>query len=74
MKYADIPELFILFSLYKIDCLKQIWEERIANDPSFIRTNVMLAKLYINLNYDALYLRALKYPRYEKLKLLAGRD
>lgn len=36
LKYADIPELFILFSLYKIDYLKQIWEERIAHDPSLI--------------------------------------
>lgn len=54
--------------------LKNIWEERVAHDPSFIRTNVMLAKLFFNLNYDASHFRALKNPRYEKLRLLAERD
>ena len=74
LKYADFPELNKLFNLYDINRLKKIWEERVAHDQSFIRTNVLLAKVFFDLNYDAPYFRTLKNPRYEKLRLLAERD
>lgn len=74
LKFADIPELCVLFRLYDLSYLKMIWKEMVAWDTSFLKTNVMLGKLFFDLDCDASYFTSFKNPRYERLKLLAERD
>jgi len=72
LKYGDFDDLVWAFRLYPKDSIQAVWEERMVNDESFIKTNVMLARLFFGMNVDGEYFKGRKNARFEKLRLLAS--
>ena len=52
--------------------MKKIWEEKVMREQQFIKTNLMLARVFFNMNVESNYFKEMKNARFEKLKLLAS--
>ena len=71
LKYADFDDISYGFQIFGIKTMKKIWEERIKSDKRFIRLNLMIARVFFNMDVESNYFKDIKNARFEKLKLLA---
>ena len=72
LKYADFDEIELCFELFGKRAVKSVWEERLKSDRSFIKTNLMLARVFFGMDVESDYFKGVKNARLEKLKLLAS--
>ena len=72
LKYGDFDDLKSAFSLYSKDFIKQIWEKELKNDVRFIKLNLMLARVFFDMDVESSYFKEMKNARFEKLKILAS--
>jgi hypothetical protein len=49
-----------------------VYEEKLKSDRSFIKTNLMLARVFFGMDVESDYFKGVKNARLEKLKLLAS--
>jgi len=57
MENLDIPDIQKLFSLYKKNFIRRVWKkELVLQDPYYRSLNLMLAKLFFNINNPELYI------------------
>ncbi|QIV95723.1 hypothetical protein EDC55_1226 [Allofrancisella inopinata] len=71
LKYADYDDIISLFNLYERSFIFAVWEKTVKSDLRFIKTNLMLARVFFRMDIEADYFRNLKNERAEKLRLLA---
>ena len=72
LKYADFYDIALGFELFGKRSIKKIWEEKVMRDQKFIKTNLMIARVFFNMDIESSYFKEMKNARFEKLKLLAS--
>lgn len=72
LKYGDFDEIVLGFKLFSKRLIKKIWEEKVMRDQKFIKTNLMIARVFFNMDVESSYFKEMKSARFEKLKLLAS--
>ena len=73
-KYGDFEDIILSFKLFGKDRIKRVWEERLKSDKQFLKLNLMLARVFFNMDVEASYFKNIKNDRFEKLKLLASQN
>jgi hypothetical protein len=72
LKYADFDDIELCLELFGKREVKRGWEEKLKSDRSFIKINLMLARVFFGMDVEADYFKEVKNGRFEKLKLLAS--
>jgi tRNA isopentenyl-2-thiomethyl-A-37 hydroxylase MiaE len=72
MKYGDMEMLVELFDIYEAEELKKFWIAGLRDDQRFIRTNLMLARVFFGMDVQADYFKGRESERSRKLRLLAS--
>lgn len=72
LKYADFDDIELCFELFGKRAVKSVWEEKLKSDRGFIKTNLMIARVFLGMNVESDYFKGVKNARLEKLKLLAS--
>jgi hypothetical protein len=72
LKYGDFDDLLFAFKLYEKKYIKSVWEKYLKDDIRFIRLNLMLARLFFNMDVESDYFKGVKNARLEKLKMFAS--
>ena len=72
LKYGDFDDIKLGFELFGKRHMKKLWEEKLKSDKSFIKTNLMLARVFFDMDVESNYFMEVKNERFEKLKLLAS--
>jgi len=72
LKYGDFDDLVEAFKLYEKETIKEVWEERLKDDKRFIKLNLMLARLFFDMDVESSYFKEIKNARLEKLKMLTS--
>jgi REP element-mobilizing transposase RayT len=72
LKYGDFDDIKLGFELFGKRYMKKIWEEKLKSDKGFIKTNLMLARVFFDMDVESNYFKEVKNERFEKLKLLAS--
>jgi len=72
LKYGNFDDILLGFKLYGKRIIKQIWENKLKSDRQFIKLNLMLSRVFFNMDVESDYFKEIKNERFEKLKLLAS--
>ena len=72
LKYGDFDDLITLFLLYEKKKLKQIWEDKLVEDRRFQKVNLLLARVFFEMDVESNYFTRNKSARFEKFRLLAS--
>jgi len=72
LKYADMDELRTLFALYGKRQLFKVWSERLQRDMRFKKLNLLLARVFFNMDVEADYFKPKVSEREQKLRMLAS--
>lgn len=72
LKYGDFDDIRLGFKLFGKRFLKKVWEEKLMDDKSFIKTNLMIARVFFGMDVESDYFKEVKNARFEKFKLLAS--
>jgi len=72
LKYGDFDDIKLGLKLFGKRYIKKVWEDKLKSDKSFIKTNLMLARVFFNMNVESSYFKEIKNERLEKLRLLAS--
>jgi hypothetical protein len=70
LRYGDVPEIKMIFSLYPLKLVRQIWREKLIPDQRIYGHNVYLASIFFNIENPKRYILPLqkKLSRYERIK------
>jgi REP element-mobilizing transposase RayT len=71
LKYGDFDDIKLGFKLFGKRYTKKVWKEKLKADQGFIKTNLMLARVFFDMDVESDYFKGVKNERFEKLKLLA---
>lgn len=72
LKYGDFDDIKLGFELFGKRLMKKIWQDRMISNRQFLRVNVMLARVFFDMDVDGDYFDSVKNDRFEKLKALAS--
>ncbi len=72
LKYADFDDIKLSFELFGKKEIRAVWEDKMKSDKSFIKTNLMIARLFFGMKVESDYFRNMKNARLEKLRMLAS--
>lgn len=72
LKYADFEDIAKSLELFGIKKVKKVWEEKLKSDKRFIKTNLMIARVFFSMDIESDYFKKVKNARLEKLKLLTS--
>ena len=72
LKYGDFDDLILTFRLYDKEYTKSVWEEKLKSDKSFIKLNLMLARVFFGMDVESSYFKEVKNARSEKFKMFAS--
>ena len=64
LKYGDIADITAAMALYGENTVRSVWEQRMVADKRFIKMNVMLARLFFNMDVDSDYFRERQHGRF----------
>jgi len=74
LKYGDFDDIVVLFKLYNKAFIKEVWQEKLARDKRFVKLNVMLARVFFDMNVESSYFKGLESARDRKLRMLASQN
>ncbi|QOP42659.1 hypothetical protein FJR45_01310 [Sulfurimonas sediminis] len=72
LKYGDFDDIALGVKLFGKRYVKKVWQEKLKADTSFIKTNLMIARVFFGMDVESDYFKEVKNERFEKLKLLAS--
>ena len=72
LKYSDFDDLKLAFKLYEKPYIKSVWEKALKDDKRFIKLNLMLARVFFDMDVESSYFKEVKNARLEKLRMLAS--
>lgn len=72
LKYGDFADIVTGFKLFGKRMIRQVWLSKVATNRQFIKLNVMLAKVFFEMDVESSYFAGLEGKRYEKLRLLTS--
>jgi putative transposase len=71
LKYGDFDDIRPGFALFGKRLMKKVWQARVVDNKQFLKLNVMLARVFFEMDVDGDYFNRVKNGRFEKLKALA---
>lgn len=74
LKYADFDDITRCKQIFGGNTLQKVWEKTMKYDRAFLRTNLMLARVFFGMDVESEFFRKAKNERFEKLKLFASED
>ena len=72
LKYADFDDIVLAFKLFDKEVIKKVWEERVKQDKRFIKINLLIARVFFDMDVESDYFKGIKSARFEKLRLLTS--
>ena len=69
LKYGDFDDIVLIFKLYDKEFIRKIWQKSLVSDRRFIKLNLMLARVFFDMDIESNYFRGLESERYKKLRL-----
>ncbi len=72
LKYGDFDDIKSALELFGKRVVKKVWREKLATDKSFIKTNLLIARVFFGMEIESDYFKEMKNERFEKLRLLAS--
>jgi len=72
LKYGDFDDIKLGLELFGKRVVKKVWEEKLKSDKQFIKTNLLIARVFFNMDVESDYFKKVKNERLEKLRLLAS--
>ncbi len=72
LKYGDFDDIKLGIKLFGKRYVKKVWGQKLKSDKSFIKTNLMLARVFFDMNVESSYFKDVKNERFEKFRLLAS--
>lgn len=72
LKYADFDDIKLCLELFGKRVVRSVWEKKLKSDRSFIKTNLMIARVFFGMDVESDYFKGVKNARLEKLRLLAS--
>jgi len=72
LKYGDFDDIKLGLKLFGKRYTKKVWDKKLTSDKSFIKTNLMLARVFFDMDIESNYFKEIKNERFEKLQLLAS--
>ena len=72
LKYADFDDIKNCFEIFGKRAVKRVWEKSMQSDDRFIKTNLMIARIFLKMDIEAEDLKGMKIERFEKFRLLAS--
>ncbi|MGC8617080.1 MAG: hypothetical protein ACP5LU_08590, partial [Desulfurella sp.] len=70
LRYGDFDDIKEIIRLFGKRNVKNVWMKTLAPDKRFIKINLMLARVFFDMNVEANYFKELKNGRLKKLKML----
>lgn len=67
LKYGDFEDIKTAIDLYGKKIVQKIWHNKLKHDQRFIKTNLLIARVFFNMNVESNYFENQKNPRFEKL-------
>jgi len=74
LKYGDFDDIALIFKLYDKGFIKKVWQKSLVNDSRFIKLNLMLARVFFDMNVESSYFKGLNSARDKKLRLFASQN
>ncbi len=74
LKYGDFDEIVTAFRLYGKELMREVWQRKVATDKRFIKLNIMLARVFFDMEVDSSYFKRLENARDRNLRLLAAQN
>jgi len=71
LKYGDFDDIVSCIKLFGKNKTKAIWNERLKSDKQFIKTNLMIARVFWGMDVESDYFKGIKNERLEKLRMLS---
>jgi hypothetical protein len=70
LRRGEVKDIKLLFDLFSVKKIKQVWKEKIIPDKRIYGHNYYLAKIFFNINAPGRYIKSMqkKYNRYERIK------
>ena len=65
IKYGDFNDIVKLFENYKKNHIKNIWFKNIANDKRFLKLNLMIARIFFDMDIESSYFKRLENGRFK---------
>lgn len=72
LKYGDYDDLCRAFVLFDTELIHDIWSKTVAPDKRFLRANLLIARVFLNLDVESDFFRDLTYDRNKKLRQAAS--
>ncbi len=72
LKYGDFDDIRLSFELFGKRLMKKVWQARVVDDKQFLKLNVMLARVFFDMEVDGDYFKRVQNGRFEKLKTLTS--
>jgi len=72
LKYADFDDIKELIALFGPKKVKKVWEANMKGDRRFRKINLLIARVFLDLDLDLEELKKAKNARLEKFKFLAS--
>lgn len=67
LKYGDFDDISAAINLYGEEEVERVWHEKLKHDQRFIKTNLIIARVFFNMDVESDYFKNQKNPRFEKL-------
>jgi len=65
LKYGDFDDISKLFKKYSKKEIKNIWYKTMAGDKRFIKTNLLLARIFFDMDIEKEYFESLNNERFK---------
>ena len=65
IKYGDFNDIIKLFKVFSKQEIKKIWLKTMANDTRFIKTNLMIARIFFDMDVESDYFKRLDSARFK---------
>jgi REP element-mobilizing transposase RayT/predicted transcriptional regulator len=72
LKYGDFDDIVSCIHLFGKKRTKAAWNERLKSNKQFIKTNLMIARVFFGMDVESDYFKGMKNERLEKLRMLAS--
>lgn len=65
LKYGDLDDIIELFKRINNDKIKEIWLKTMAPDRRFLKLNLMIARIFFDMNVEKDYFESLDNARFK---------
>ena len=65
LKYGDFDDITKLFKKYNSEFIKDVWLKTMANDKRFLKVNLMIARVFLDMDVESDYFKRLDNGRFK---------